>query len=101
MVCIHLTPLQQSPVHLSNAWKSGDKILGHAIDLLPNIILACAIFTVFLIVGRPCKSLLERLGGRKRMRQNAALLLGKLTQMTGYYALRGKCYTPARSGIRA
>lgn len=29
-----------------------------------------------------CKSLLERLGERKRMRQNAALLLGKLTQMT-------------------
>ncbi|MGC2118332.1 MAG: mechanosensitive ion channel domain-containing protein [Candidatus Acidiferrales bacterium] len=82
MVCIHLAPLQQSPVHLSNAWKSGDKILGHAIDLLPNIILACAIFTVFLIVGRMCKSLLERLGERKRMRQNAALLLGKLTQMT-------------------
>ena len=82
MVCIHLAPLQQSPVHLSNAWKSGDKILGHAIDLLPNIILACAIFTVFLIVGRMCKSLLERLGERRRMRQNAALLLGKLTQMT-------------------
>ncbi|MFZ0333302.1 MAG: mechanosensitive ion channel domain-containing protein [Candidatus Acidiferrales bacterium] len=82
MVCIHLAPLQQSPVHLSNAWKSGDKILGHAIDLLPNIILACAIFTVFLIAGRMCKSLLERLGERKRMRQNAALLLGKLTQMT-------------------
>ena len=73
-------PLQAAPVDLSNAWKSGDKILNEAINLLPNLIIACAIFVVFVIVARVCKSLIERLGERRRMRQNAALLLGKLAQ---------------------
>lgn len=80
MMNVYLAPLQQTP-HLSNAWKSGDRILAKAIDLLPNLILACAIFVVFVIVARLCKSLIERLGERKKMRQNAALLLGKLAQL--------------------
>jgi small conductance mechanosensitive channel len=83
MVSVFLGPQQpvvQAP-HLSNAWRSGDKIIDEAIALLPNLILACGIFVVFVIVGRVCKSLIERLGERRKMRQNAALLLGKLTQM--------------------
>ena len=80
MANAYLALVQQTP-HLSNAWKSGDKIIAKAIDLLPNIILACAIFIVFVIVARVCKSLIERLGERRKMRQNAALLLGKLTQL--------------------
>jgi small conductance mechanosensitive channel len=80
MAGAYLAPLQQTP-HLSNAWKSGDRILAKAIDLLPNLILACAIFVVFAIVARVFKSLIERLGEHKKMRQNAALLLGKLAQL--------------------
>jgi len=68
------------PVNLSNAWKSGDKILNEAINLLPNLVIAGAIFIVFVIAARVCKSLIERLGERRKMRQNASLLLGKLTQ---------------------
>lgn len=73
-------PVHLAPVDVSNAWKSGDKILNEAINLLPNLIIAAAIFIVFLIVGRVGKSLIERLGERRKMRQNAALLLGKLAQ---------------------
>lgn len=73
-------PVHLAPVDVSNAWKSGDKILNEAINLLPNLVIACAIFVVFLIVARVCKSLIERLGERRKMRQNAALLLGKLAQ---------------------
>lgn len=74
-------PALQEP-HLSRAWKSGDRIIDKTIDLLPNLILAGAIFVVFAIAARVCKSLIERLGERKKMRQNAALLLGKLAQLT-------------------
>lgn len=80
MACAYFATLQQTP-HLSNAWKSGDRIIDKTIDLLPNLILACAIFVVFAVVARVGKSLIERLGERKKMRQNAALLLGKLTQL--------------------
>jgi len=73
-------PVHLPLVNLSNAWKSGDKILNEAINLLPNLIIAGAIFIVFVIVARVGKSLIERLGERRRMRQNAALLLGKLAQ---------------------
>jgi small conductance mechanosensitive channel len=79
MAGAYLAPLQQTP-HLSNAWRSGDKIIDEAINLLPNLVLACAIFVVFAIVARVCKSLIERLGERRKMRQNSALLLGKLVQ---------------------
>ncbi|MFZ0639829.1 MAG: mechanosensitive ion channel domain-containing protein [Candidatus Acidiferrales bacterium] len=72
--------MQLSPVHLSNAWKSGDKIIGHAIDLLPNLIVAGVIVALFVIAAQVCKSLIERLGARKKMRQNAAILLGRLAQ---------------------
>ena len=77
----YLEPLQQTP-HLSNAWKSGDKIIDEAINLLPNLIIACAIFVGFMIVARVLKSLIEQLGERKKMRRNAALLLGQLALTT-------------------
>lgn len=66
---------------MSNAWKSGDRIIDKTIDLLPNLILACAIFVAFAILARVCKSLIERLGERRKMRQNGALPLGKLAQL--------------------
>lgn len=74
-------PIHFAPVHLSNAWQSGDKIIQKAVALLPNLILACAIFIAFAIGARIGKSLIERLGERRKMRQNAALLLGKLVQL--------------------
>jgi small conductance mechanosensitive channel len=73
--------IQLSPVHLSNAWKSADKIIQGAVALLPNIILAAAVFIVFAIAARIGKWLISRLGKKKRLRQNAATLLGKLLQL--------------------
>lgn len=81
MICATESPIHLAPVHLSNAWQSGDKIIAKAVALLPNLILASAIFIVFAIAARIGKSLIERLGERRKMRQNAALLLGKLVQV--------------------
>lgn len=80
MAGMGIAPVHLPPVNLSNAWKSGDRILNQAINLLPNLMIACAIFIVFVIAARVGKSLIERLGERRRMRQNASLLLGKLAQ---------------------
>ncbi|HLW82736.1 MAG TPA: mechanosensitive ion channel domain-containing protein [Candidatus Acidoferrales bacterium] len=49
--------------------------------MLPNIILAAAVFIVFAIAARIGKWLISRLGKKKRIRQNAATLLGKLMQL--------------------
>jgi small conductance mechanosensitive channel len=68
------------PIHLSNAWKSGAEIINHVILLLPNLILACVVFVLFLIVGKFCKSLVERVSNRRQARRNVALLLGRLAQ---------------------
>lgn len=68
------------PVHLSNAWKSGANIVNHVISLLPNLILACVVFVLFLIAGKLCKSLVERVSNRRQSRRNVALLLGRLAQ---------------------
>jgi hypothetical protein len=38
-------------IDLSNAWKSGVKILNGAISLLPNFALAVVIFIVFLFLS--------------------------------------------------
>lgn len=66
-------------IDLSNAWKSGSRIINGAISLLPNLFLAIAIFVLFLILASAAKSLVRRLSQRGQQRQNVALLLGQLT----------------------
>jgi small conductance mechanosensitive channel len=70
------------PIDVSNAWKSGSHILNGAISLLPNLILACIVFGVFLILASTGKSLIQRIANRKEGSQTLALLLGRLAQMT-------------------
>jgi small conductance mechanosensitive channel len=69
-------------IDLSNAWKSGFKIINYAISLLPNIVIAVVIFGLFLILASAAKSLVRRFSQRRRTRQSIGLLLGQLTHVT-------------------
>src|SRR5260370_3569673 len=66
------------PIDLSNAWKSGTRIINYVISLLPNIILAAGIFIVFLIVASAAKSIVRRVTQRHGRRQSLGLLLGQI-----------------------
>jgi small conductance mechanosensitive channel len=74
-------PIHLAPQRLSTAWDSANHIVGTFIKLLPNLVLAFVIFTLFVIVAKICKWIFERLGRSRRMRRNAAILLGKLVQL--------------------
>lgn len=75
-VSIHLAPQK-----LSTAWDSANHIVSTFIKLLPNLVLAVLVFLIFLVIARICKWVFERLGAHRRMRRNAAILLGKLVQL--------------------
>ena len=68
------------PIDLSNAWKSGARIVNTGIALLPNIVLAIVIFVLFLILASASKSLARRLTLRRRTHQGVALLVSRLVQ---------------------
>jgi small conductance mechanosensitive channel len=65
-------------IDLSNAWKSGSRIINGAISLLPNLILAVVVFILFLILASAAKSLVRRVSQHRQRRQSLALLLGQL-----------------------
>jgi small-conductance mechanosensitive channel len=67
---------------LSNAWKSGSRILDTAVSLLPNAILAIVIFVAFLFIASAAKSLVRRFSRQQQKRQSLGLLLGQLAQVT-------------------
>ena len=69
-------------IDLSNAWKSGSRIINTAISLLPNLILAVVIFVLFLFVASAAKSIVRRISQRQQRRQSLGLLLGQLAQVT-------------------
>ena len=66
------------PVDLSNAWKSGTRIINYVISLLPNIILAVGIFILFLIIASAARSIVRRITERRQRRQSLGLLLGQI-----------------------
>jgi len=70
------------PIDLSNAWKSGSRIVNYVISLLPNIILAVGIFILFLIVASAAKSIVRRVTQRRGRRQSLGLLLGQIAYIT-------------------
>jgi small conductance mechanosensitive channel len=74
-------PIHFGPQKLSTAWDSANHIVSTFVKLLPNLILAIVVFLIFVVVARLCKWLFERLGSHRRMRRNAAILLGKLVQL--------------------
>lgn len=68
------------PIDVSNAWKTGARLINGAIALVPNILLAIVILIVFLVLAAATKNLLHRFALQRRTRQGAALLLGRLVQ---------------------
>jgi small conductance mechanosensitive channel len=66
------------PIDLSNAWKSGSRILNFVVSLLPIVILAVAIFILFLIIAAAAKSIVRRVTQRRGRRQSLGLLLGQI-----------------------
>lgn len=73
---VHLAPQK-----LSTAWDSANHIVSTFIKLLPNLVLAIVVFGFFIILAKICKWMFSRLGRSRRMRRNAAILLGKLVQL--------------------
>jgi small conductance mechanosensitive channel len=70
------------PIDLSNAWKSGSRIINFVISLLPNMILATIIFILFLFLASAAKSSVRRLTQRRQRRQTLGLLLGQIAYVT-------------------
>jgi small conductance mechanosensitive channel len=68
------------PIELSNAWKSGARIINTSIALLPNFVLAIIIFVLFLILASSSKSLTRRFTMRRRTHRGVALLISRLVQ---------------------
>jgi len=68
-------------VHASTAWDSADRIIQGIIAALPKLVLAAAVLILFVIAGRFFRWLILRLGKRRGIRQNAAILLAKLIDL--------------------
>lgn len=66
-------------IDLSNAFKSGHRIIQNAISLLPNMVVAVVILILFIFIASFAKSLVRRLMQRRQRRHSLALLLGQLT----------------------
>jgi small-conductance mechanosensitive channel len=69
-------------IDLSNAWKSGAKILNTAISLLPNMVLAILIFAGFLFLASAARSVVRRFSQRRQKRRSLGLLLGQLAHVS-------------------
>ncbi len=69
-------------IDLSNAWKSGEKIINGAISLLPNMALAIVIFVLFLFIASAVKSVVRRFSQRRQRRLSLGILLGQLAHTT-------------------
>jgi small-conductance mechanosensitive channel len=68
------------PIDISNAWKSGARIINSSIALLPNFVLAIVIFALFLVLASASKSLTRRFTARRRTHRGVALLISRLVQ---------------------
>lgn len=68
-------------IDLSNAWKSGHRIIENVISRLPNLAIATVIFIVFIALASGTKSVVRRILERRKGRRNLALLLGQLAQV--------------------
>lgn len=77
----HHSKIHLAPVHASTAWDSADRIIQGIIAALPKLVLAAAVLILFVIAGRFFRWLILRLGKRRGIRQNAAILLAKLIDL--------------------
>lgn len=70
------------PFHISDAVKSGERIVDSAIRLLPNVVLGILVFLIFLLLGSLTKRIIRRAAARQNAsRVGLALLLGRVGQL--------------------
>jgi len=69
------------PIDFSNAWNTGVRIINQSIALIPNFLIACIVFLVFLLMASFCKTLVRRVAVQRRKHQGIALLLGRLVHV--------------------
>jgi len=65
---------------VSTAWDKIQSMSNGLIVMLPNILLAVIVFTIFFFAGRALKSLVRRLTRRHRQARSLGLVLGRLSQ---------------------
>jgi small-conductance mechanosensitive channel len=65
---------------VSTAWDKIQSMSNGLIVMLPNILLAVIVFTIFFFAGRALKSLVRRLTRKHRQARSLGLVLGRLSQ---------------------
>src|SRR5215510_9312428 len=65
-------------IDFTNAWSTGVRLINQCISLIPNFVIACIIFLVFIVAASFCRSLVRRVAVQRRKHQGIALLLGRL-----------------------
>jgi small conductance mechanosensitive channel len=73
--------LKVMPIDLSNAWKSGERIINGAISLLPNLVIAIAIFILFIILASAIRGAVRHLVEKKKHHRSLAILLGQIAHL--------------------
>ena len=68
------------PIDLSGAWKSGARIINNVISLLPNFVIALAIFVAFLILASAAKSMVRRISVHRQRHKNLAYCSASLSR---------------------
>ena len=69
------------PIDCSNAWNTGVRIINQFIAFIPNFVIACIIFLVFLVIAWFCRTLVRRVAVQRRKHQGIALLLARLVHV--------------------
>lgn len=65
-------------IDFTNAWNTGVRLINQCISLIPNLVIGCIAFLVFLVVASFCRSFVRRVAVQRRKHQGIALLLGRL-----------------------
>jgi small conductance mechanosensitive channel len=67
---------------ISSAWDKVQAMINGFIVLLPNIVLAIIVFTIFFFIARTIKKVVRRLTHNRRHARNLGMVLGRLAQGT-------------------
>jgi small-conductance mechanosensitive channel len=65
---------------ISTAWDKVQSMINGFIVLLPNIVLALIVFTLFFFIARSIREVVKRLTRNRRHARNLGLVLGRLAQ---------------------
>ncbi|MDX2232232.1 MAG: mechanosensitive ion channel family protein [Leptolyngbyaceae cyanobacterium bins.349] len=69
-------------IQVSAAWEKVQGMINGFIALLPNVVMALLVFTIFFIVAGAIRRLVRRLTRDRRHARNLGLILGRLAQWT-------------------